>query len=326
MTKTFSHARQMPFSLPLPEALARIDSTFGIKRIMAEEGRDILQPYYIQSEPAYQRIHSQKGCMHVALNRDGQFDPDGYLEQIREVTRHIRDLGATRVLELGSGMGFNSVALGTEHPDVRFTGLDLMPHHVKRATERAQEAALGNVIFQQGSYQDIPTDYDGVDLVFGIETLCYATDIDAVARNVARVLAPGGRFIMYDGFRRPDFDAAPKDVILATQLFEVTTAVTNGFFKLSDWYNALEKAGLRVTRTEDLTDATIPAMRVLQARAYKFFKSWKYRFLRHIMPKYLIWNAVAGLTGPFMIEGPEPDNGLAGGCLTYNLLVAEKPR
>jgi hypothetical protein len=27
-----------------------------------------------------------------------------------------------------------------------------------------------------------------------------------------------------------------------------------------------------------------------------------------------------------MIEGPEHDNGLAGGCLTYNLLVAEKPR
>ena len=323
MTESLPHARTAPFAMPLDEALSRIDRTFGIDRILAQEGQDILTPYYIQSEAAYKRIHSQKGCMHVALNASGQFDQDGYFTQIREVSARIGQMGAARVLELGSGMGFNTVALAPQHAQVRFDGLDLMAHHVDSARDAAK--GLGNVTFHQGSYQQVPTDLHGADLVFAIETLCYATDLDAVARNLAAALRPGGQFVMYDGFRRPDFDQAPADIITATRLFEVTTAVTNGFWTLADWDAALTRAGLRVTRVDDLTEDCIPCMRVLQHRAARFFRAWKYRVLRHFMPRYLVWNAVAGLTGPYMIEGPQHDNGNAGGCLTYNLVVAEKP-
>jgi SAM-dependent methyltransferase len=144
--------------------------------------------------------------------------------------------------------------------------------------------------------------------------------------QIAAALAPGGRFVMYDGFRRADFAAAPQDVQTAARLFEVTTAVTNGFHTIEAWDAALRRAGLVVLRSQDLTDASIAGLRYLHNRSARFFRSWKYRLLRHVMPKYLIRNAVAGLVGPYMIEGAGPRSGDTMGAITYSVLVVEKPR
>jgi arsenite methyltransferase len=317
------HAAHSPLPMPLAEALAQVDRVFGIERILADEGCDIVAPYYLQSGPGYRRVHSEKGCMHVALNPDGRFDRDGYFTQIREVARQMREVGAARVLELGSGMGFNTLHLAPDHPAVSFTGIDLMAHHVDGANMLTGD--LENVTFARGSYDALPESLGQFDVVFGIETLCYATDLELVARSIAAALRPGGRFVMYDGFRRADFDRAPEEVITATRLFEVTTAVTNGFWRIEDWEKALTGAGLRVLGSEDLTDQSVACMRHLQIRSMRFFSSWKYRVLRHFMPKYLIRNAVAGLMGSYMIEGAGPRSGDTQGCLSYSVVIAEKP-
>jgi len=319
-----SHAKTTAFAMPLPEALAHVDRVFGINDILSDEGQDIVVPYYMQSEPGYKRVHSEKGCMHMALNADGVYTADGYFTQIRDVAYQIRQVQAARVLELGSGMGFNMIALAPDHPDVHFTGLDLMDHHVK--TARKDAAHLTNARFRQGSYTEIPADLQGADVVFGLETLCYATDLDAVATQIAGAMAPGGRFVMYDGFRRADFAEAPADVQTAARLFEVTTAVTGGFHRIEAWEAALTRAGLVVLRSEDLTDHSIAGLRYLHNRSARFFRSWKYKLLRHVMPKYLIRNAVAGLMGPYMIEGAGPKSGDTEAAITYSVLMAEKPR
>jgi len=318
------HARTTPFAMPLSEALGHVDRVFGIDSILADEGQDIVAPYYVQSEPGYKRVHSEKGCMHMALNPDGVYTAEGYFTQIRDVAYQIRQVQGTRVLELGSGMGFNTIALAPDHPDVQFTGLDLMAHHVKIATKDA--AHLKNASFRQGSYTDIPENLHGADVLFGLETLCYATNLDAVAAQIAAAMAPGGRFVMYDGFRRADFDAAPEDVRTAARLFEVTTAVTGGFHMIEAWQAALTRAGLVVLRSEDLTDQSIAGLRYLHNRSARFFHSWKYRLLRPFLPKYLIRNAVAGLVGPYMIEGAGPKSGDTQAAITYSVLMAEKPR
>lgn len=319
-----AHARTTPFAMPLSEALGHVDRVFGIDAILADEGTDIVAPYYVQSEPGYKRVHSEKGCMHMALNPDGVYTADGYFTQIRDVAFQIRQVQAARVLELGSGMGFNTITLAPDHPQVQFTGLDLMAHHVRTATKDA--SGLQNISFRQGSYTAIPADLHGADVVFGLETLCYARDLNAVAAQIAGAMAPGARFVMYDGFRRTDFDGAPQDVQTAARLFEVATAVTGGFHRMDAWDTALTGAGLVVVRRDDLTDQSIAGLRYLHNRSARFFHSWKYRLLRHVMPKYLIRNAVAGLMGPYMIEGAGPNSGDTQAAITYSVLMAEKPR
>ena len=85
--------------------------------------------------------------MHVALLEGETYDPSGFYAQPDAVSSVITELGAKRVLELGCGQAFNSRYLAQKHPDVEFVGIDLMPHHVKKARERAR--GLTNVSFQQ---------------------------------------------------------------------------------------------------------------------------------------------------------------------------------
>ena len=317
------HAGNCPFALPLDAALAHVDRVFGIDRVLALEGAEIVARYYRQSGPGYRRVHSEAGAMHIALNSDGRFDRAGYYAQTEEVARQIAATGARRVLELGSGVGFNSLHLAATHESATFTGLDLMPHHVRRSRRAAR--SLENLHFIEGSYAELPRGLEAQDVVFGVETLCYAQSPVTVAREVARALAPGGRFVMFDGFRCADFDCAPADVITAARLFEITTAVTAGFWRQCDWTAALERAGLRVLRADDLTADAIACMRRLQRPALRFFTDWRWQALRHMLPRYLALNAVAGLMGPYMIEGADPAAGDTQGALLYGCILAEKP-
>ncbi len=314
----------MPLNMPLSGALQLVDRAFGIDRILASEGRDIIAPYYRQSVPGYRRIHSEAGCMHFALNPEGSFDKAGYYAQAREITRHIGETGATRVLELGCGLGFNTLHLAPQHPQVAFTGLDLLDTHVAGCTRAAAQAGLTNTTFRQGSHDDLPADIGTFDVIFAVETLCYAQDPGRTAAQMAALLKPGGRVVIYDGFRHPDLNSAPAEMMTAARLFEVTTAVTNGFWTLQDWRIPFEAAGLAVTE-RDLSQAVLPGTHRLQKIATRVFTSWKYRLLRRFMPPLLVRNSVAGLMGPYVIQGADPAAGETRPGLSYAMISAQKP-
>ena len=324
-----------PLHMDLAQALRHIDRSFGIERILAEEGVDIVPQYYIQSERGYRRVHSGSGSMHMALNTDGRFDPDGYLAQVRTMAEVLRargvadggqgvDAQAPRVLELGCGMGFNALALARDFPHLRIDALDLLEHHVQKASAAARD--LPNLRFTQGSFEAIPPALAGADLIFAVETLSHAHDIDRIAQEIAAALAPGGQVLIWDAFRSPDFDMSDAQAIQAARLFEITTAVSRGFFPRTRWEGALQMAGLNVLPAQDLTTETLPSVRRLHGYATRFFTSWKYRVLRPLMPRYLALNAVAGLLGPFVVEGVTRDGLTAPGYLDYHLITAEKPR
>ena len=323
-----------PLRMDFDQALRHIDRSFGIARILADEGVDIVAQYYIQSERGYRQVHSRGGAMHMALNSDGRFDPDGYFAQVRGVAAALRARGAAnnaqtaengpRLLELGCGMGFNALALAREFPQLRIDALDLLPHHVRKASAAAQD--LPNLRFTQGSFEAIPPALAGADLVFAVETLSHAHDIDRLAQEIAAALAPGGQVLIWDAFRNPDFDMSDAKALQAARLFEITTAVSRGFHPRARWEGAFQAAGLTLRPAQDLTWQTLPSVRRLHGLAARFFTSWKYRMLRPFLPRYLALNAVAGLLGPFVVEGVTRGARTAPGYLDYHLISAEKPR
>ena len=58
------------------------------------------------------------------------------------------------------------------------------------ATAKAQAAGFANLGYEQASFEPLPERYRDMDVIFGVETLCYAQDLDAVARSVAAALRP----------------------------------------------------------------------------------------------------------------------------------------
>lgn len=308
--------------LTLARALELIDKTFGIDRMLADQGKDVLAPYYRQSRIGYDRVHSELGCMHAAINPEGVYDPAGFLVQPRCVSEQIAGIGAARVLELGCGMGYNSLWLAPRHPAVEFTGLDLMESHVQAAEGR--RGANRNLSFMQGSYEPVPEGLGTFDLVFAIETLCYAQQVDMVCAAIARALRPGGRLVMFDGFRTGDIADWPPEMQRATQLYEIGVAVNRGFFGIGAWEAGLQRAGLRLLVEEDLTGAVLPGLRVLQARALKYLDDWKRRLAVKAMPKYLARNAAPALLGPICCAGPAGDTPPQGHTIAYRKIIAQK--
>jgi SAM-dependent methyltransferase len=125
----------------------------------------------------------------------------------REVDRRFRAVvdGVVRraglrageqVLDLGTGTG--AVAIGAASlvgPDGHVTGVDVSGEMLARARERATALGLRNVTFREGRAEAIPGESSCCDVLLASLSLMYVIDRAAAAREIARVLRPGGRFV-----------------------------------------------------------------------------------------------------------------------------------
>ena len=101
-----------------------------------------------------------------------------------------------RVLDLGTGTG--AVALQAAPlvgPDGQVTGTDISSDMLDLARQRTARLNHGNLKFQEGGAEAIPTEDASFDAILASLILMYVIDRAAAARECARVLRPGGRFV-----------------------------------------------------------------------------------------------------------------------------------
>lgn len=289
---------------PLSEALEQIDRVFGLDRILRHEGTERLARYYGASEWGYRLVHSAEGCMHLALSASAPVRPDDFRTQTHALARIIRTTGARRVLELGSGHGYNLTRLAAEFPQVRFTGLDLLPRHVANARKAAQH--LPNAAFLVGNYETPPPGLREFDLIFAVEALCHSQDFARTARAVARCLARDGVFVLFDALRAAPLGAMAPAMATAVRLYETVTTVTRGFRTEAALIATLASAGLRPIALHDATRATLPGVRKLHGYGQRFFGRRSIRLVTALLPTELRRNACGALLGPYLVQGDPP--------------------
>lgn len=281
--------------------LDKIRRDFSINSILdGDISKEDIVEYYLQSDWGYRFFHSTSGSIHMALNFDGEFDESGYYGQANMVQAHIEDLGATRVLELASGKGFNAEYLARKNPSVRFTGIDLNAVHVREARRKA--AGTSNLDFSVGDFHSLPFPSASYDLIFVVESLCHAHDLKAALEESRRLLRPGGRLIVFDGFRKPAFNQADEDMKLAARLTERSMAVDSSR-TLEEWLLVAQSACFLPVEVRDLSHAIMPNLLKFQYLARGYLKYPKLnRMFSRVLPRYLVQNAIAGVLMPFTIR------------------------
>lgn len=100
-----------------------------------------------------------------------------------------------RVLEVGCGRGGFANWLSRQKPELRITGLDFSSSAVEIARESAQEEKT-NVEFVVGDAEALPFADGEFDLVVSCECMEHVPRPPQMARELARVLKPGGRFCL----------------------------------------------------------------------------------------------------------------------------------
>ena len=115
-------------------------------------------------------------------------EPERFAERRAFLLEHVR--AGDRVLDLGCGDGAFAAALVQAGAAV--TGVDVAAEAVRRARERAPQAAIEQV--PEGDA--LPLDEDAFDVVWAGEVLEHVADVVGLLADVRRVLRWGGTLLV----------------------------------------------------------------------------------------------------------------------------------
>ena len=100
------------------------------------------------------------------------------------------------VLDLGTGTGSVAIlAAGKIGSTGRTMAVDISPQMLDKARARIRVSSLTNVEVIEGRAELIPASAGSFEAVLASLSLMYVIDRAAAAREIARVLRPGGRFV-----------------------------------------------------------------------------------------------------------------------------------
>jgi arsenite methyltransferase len=241
----------------------------------------------------------------VALILGESYHPGG-LELTRRLAGSLGLRSGQKVLDVASGPGATAFLLAAEF-GVEVEGVDLGSESVAKANARAAERGIdGRVRFTVGDAEELPLADASVDAVVCECAFCTFPDKPTAARELARVLRPGGRL----GITDVALDPTRLDDELRSMAGWV--ACLADARPLEEYVALLEAEGLRVTLTEHHDDALAAMIDQIDARLVAFR-----------MAKVAALEAIDFDQARRRVAAAA--RAVAEGIAGYKLLVAEKP-
>jgi tocopherol O-methyltransferase len=105
-----------------------------------------------------------------------------------------------KILDAGCGIGGSSIFLA-EKMGCHVKGISLSERQVAKASELARNKKLDDKLsFAVMNYSATSFPDASFDVVWGCESICYADDKEKFIKEAYRLLKPGGRLVVADGF------------------------------------------------------------------------------------------------------------------------------
>lgn len=223
-----------------------------------------LEQYYSEAGPDY-AAWSPEFNMHFGFYRAGAnpLHREAMLEQMnREVLTRldIDRIAQPRLLDLGCGLGATLRSFARRLPHASLQGITKVPWQVERANALNQAIACGQRIqILQGNYQATTLPHASYDGVYALESSCHAHGADkgALLAEAHRLLRPGGRLVVADGFLTNRF-ATPLQQRIYRKLCECW--VVEDFAHLDRFTAKLQHLGFTNIAVENLQLRVAPSV------------------------------------------------------------------
>ncbi len=150
-----------------------------------------------------------------------------------------------RVLDLGCGVGATIRFLRARRPDVEYRGLTVSAVQRNIAAQEGLPVELGDYHQEEWFREQRP-----FDLVYAVESLQHARDLDTVLANVAHACPTAGRLLVIDDFQ--------SDVALSGRYQRLQDRFrrgwhAHGYRRRDEFIRAAEAAGFGLQRDQDLS-------------------------------------------------------------------------
>lgn len=170
-----------------------------------------LEQYYSEAGPDY-AAWSPEFNMHFGYYRAGAnpLNREAMLERMNtEVLARLRvdDFAEARLLDLGCGLGATLRSFARRMPKAKLFGVTRVPWQVQRARSLNEAAGCGDrVRVIEDDYQRTALPESSYDGVYALESSCHArgNDKSLLLKEAYRLLRPGGRLVVADGFLASD--------------------------------------------------------------------------------------------------------------------------
>lgn len=167
----------------------------------------------------------------------------------------------TWLLDLGCGLGAPARLAARLHPGVRIGGLTLVPLQAREAARLAvEEEVRPRVHLSVADYRSAPLRRGSFEIAYAIESACHASGYEkrGFIREAARILGPGGRLVVADGFLK---GTGPMNRLLAWCYGKVCANwALETFADLDSFIACLREHGFDEVEVEDASWRLVPSV------------------------------------------------------------------
>lgn len=171
-----------------------MEQTDYIKRIIE---------YYRDTENAYKDSWDLNNSLSIHYgfwDKKVRSFPQSLIRMNEVISEAVEIKSTDRVLDAGCGVGGSSIFLASSI-GCRITGISLSERQVEQAIANAKQKGVGNLVdFKVMDFSSTEFPDANFDVVWGCESICYAEDKQKFTKEAWRLLKPGGRLVVADGF------------------------------------------------------------------------------------------------------------------------------
>ncbi|HEY9869910.1 MAG TPA: methyltransferase domain-containing protein [Candidatus Obscuribacterales bacterium] len=161
-----------------------------------------ISSYYEQSAVDYSFLWSRHHLHFGYWDENTTSHAASLLNMNRQVAARANLHWLDRVLDAGCGVGGFAVWMAL-HYGVDVHGVTIVPEQIARARQHALASGVAHAVsFHLRDYTATGFRAGSFQAVVAIESICHADDKRAFLREAYRLLVPGGRLVVCDGFRR----------------------------------------------------------------------------------------------------------------------------